>query len=275
LSVNVSLPNGMIVSCHQKHEVALVQLEVQSYFGNGLQLNAGDTVFDVGANIGLFSLAAYEHCDRDLRIFAFEPVAAIFELLKANCERNTAKRQVSVFCCGLSHRAGLSRLAYYPRAPVLSTAYPDPDSDLQIIKDIVANRIIYLAEAPFALRCLRWLPAAMREPLIGCVLKRALVSEIATCEMRTLSEVVSEYGVARIDLLKVDVEKSELDVLEGISAADWPKIQQVVVEVHDLDRRVERTKALLVAAGMRSTVVDQPLTLKNSNIFTIFATRHH
>ena len=85
-----------------------------------------------------------------------------------------------------------SELAYYPRAPVLSTVYPDPESDLQIIKEIVANRIIHLAEAPFALRCLRWLPAAMREPVIECALKRALVSEIATCEMRTLSEVVSE-----------------------------------------------------------------------------------
>jgi FkbM family methyltransferase len=265
----------MIVSCCQKHELPLVQLEVQWYFGKGLQLNAGDTVFDVGAHIGLFSLAAYHHCDRDLRIFAFEPIAATFELLKANCERNAAERHVNVFCCGLSHRAGLSELAYYPRAPVLSTAYPDPESDLQIIKEIVANRIIHLAEAPVALRCLRWLPAAVREPLIECVLKRALVSEIATCEMRTLSEVVSEYGVRRIDLLKVDVEKSEFDVLEGISGDDWPKIQQVVVEVHDLDQRVERTKALLVAAGMRSTVVDQPVTLKDTNIFTIFATRHH
>lgn len=275
LSVNVTLPNGMVVSCHQKHEVPLVQLEVQSYFGNGLQLNAGDTVFDVGANIGLFSLAAYEHCDCDLRIFAFEPVAAVFELLKANCERNTAARHVNVFCCGLSHRAGTAEFAYYPRAPVLSTAYPDPEADLRILKDAIARGIIYLAEAPAALRCLRWLPVAMRERLIEYVLRRALVSETAMCQMRTLSEIVSEYGVRRIDLLKVDVEKSELDVLEGISHADWHKIQQVVVEVHDLDRRVERTRALLVAAGLRSTVVDQPVTLRSSNIFTIFATRYH
>lgn len=273
--MNVALPNGMIVSCHQRHEVPLVQLEVQSYFGNGLQLNAGDTVFDVGANIGLFSLAAYEHCGRNLRIFAFEPVAAIFDLLKANCERNTTERHVHVFPCGLSHSAGTAELAYYPRAPVLSTAYPDPQADLRIITDAVANGIIHLAEAPLALRCLRCLPVALRAPLIECVLRRALVSEVATCQMRTLSEVVSEYDIRRIDLLKVDVEKSELDVLDGISHADWHKIQQVVVEVHDLDRRVERTRALLVAAGLRSTVVDQPVTLRNSNIFTIFATRHH
>jgi FkbM family methyltransferase len=274
LSVEVLLPNGMVVACHQKHEVPLVQLEVQSYFGNGVRLNAGDTMFDVGANIGLFSLAAYQHCDSDLRIFAFEPVAPIFELLQANCERNIRKPHVNVFRCGLSHRSGTVDLAYYPRAPVLSTSYPDREADLQILKEIVVNSLIHLAEAPVALRCLRCVPRLLRGPLVHWVLRRALVPVTARCEMRTLSEVISEYGVGRIDLLKVDVEKAELDVLNGIDGKDWPKIQQVAVEVHDLDRRVETTKRLLMAAGLRSISMEQPPTLKDTNIFTIFATRN-
>jgi FkbM family methyltransferase len=274
LSCEVLLPGGMAVSCRQKHEVPLVQLEVQSYFSNGVRLNAGDTMFDVGANIGLFSLAAYQHCDRDLRIFAFEPVTAIFELLQANCERNTRKPHVNVFRCGLSHRSGTASLAYYPRAPVLSTAYPDREADLRLLKQIVVNSLIHLPEAPVALRCLRWVPRMMREPLVDYVLRKALVPVTAPCEMRTLSEVIAEYGVGRIDLLKVDVEKAELDVLNGIDDEDWPKIQQVVVEVHDLDHRVETIKRLLTAAGLRSISVDQPPTLKDTNIFTIFATRN-
>jgi FkbM family methyltransferase len=274
VSVEVALPNGMVVSCQQKHEVPLVQLEIQSYFGNGVQLRAGDTMFDVGANIGLFSLAAYQHCGRDLQIFAFEPVAAIFELLHANCERNTEQSHVNTFHCGLSDRSGTADLAYYPRAPVLSTAYPDREADLKILKEVVVNRLIHLAEAPLALRCLRWMPRALREPLVDCVLKRALVPVTAPCEMRTLSEVVSEYEVDRIDLLKVDVEKAELDVLNGIEGEDWPKIRQVVVEVHDLDSRIETITKLLTAAGLRSISVEQPPTLKDTNIFTIFATRN-
>jgi FkbM family methyltransferase len=273
LSVEVSLPNGMVVSCHQKHEVPLIQLEVQSYFGNGMQLNAGDTMFDVGANIGLFSLAAYQHCNRDLRIFAFEPVASIFDLLEANCERNTEKPHVNVFRYGLSDRTGTAELAYYPRAPVLSTAYPDPEADLKMLKEIVINRLIDLAEAPFAVRCLRWVPRPVREPLVAYALGRALVPVSARCEMRTLSGVMSEYAIDRIDLLKVDVEKAELDVLKGIGREDWPKIQQVVVEVHDLDHRVETTTRLLKAAGLRPISVEQPPTLKDTNIFTIFAAR--
>jgi FkbM family methyltransferase len=273
VTVEVLLPNGMVVSCQQKHEIPLVQLEIESYFGNGMRLRAGDTMFDVGANIGLFSLAAYQHCERDLQIFAFEPVAAIFELLHANCARNAEEPHVNVFRCGLSDRSGTADLAYFPRAPVLSTAYPDREADLKILKEVVLNRLIYLAEAPLALRCLRWVPRALREPLVDCALKKALVPMTASCEMRTLSEVVSEYEVDRIDLLKVDVEKAELDVLNGIAGKDWPKIQQVVVEVHDLDHRIEKITKLLRAAGLRSISVEQPPTLIDTNIFTVFATR--
>ena len=61
---HVELPNGMVVSCHQKHEVPIVNLEIQVYLAYGLRLKPGDTMFDVGAHVGLFTLGAYEHCKR-------------------------------------------------------------------------------------------------------------------------------------------------------------------------------------------------------------------
>jgi hypothetical protein len=39
----VVLPNGMTVSCLQKHEVPLVRLEVEGYLSNGIELRPGDT----------------------------------------------------------------------------------------------------------------------------------------------------------------------------------------------------------------------------------------
>ena len=114
---SVPLPNGMIVSCLQRHEVAIVNREVQGYFSNGLRLKPGDTVFDVGANIGLFTLAAYERCERILRAYAFEPVRAIFDVLSANVGRLASTGQLKVFAFGLSSSAETVRFAYYPRAP--------------------------------------------------------------------------------------------------------------------------------------------------------------
>ena len=74
-------------------------------------------------------------------------------------------------------------------------------------------------------------------------------------------------------MLKIDAEKAELEIFRGIEAQDWPKIRQVVVDVHDLDQRLEVMTALLQQYGLREIMVGQPPTLKNSEIFTVHAMR--
>jgi hypothetical protein len=64
------------------------------------------------------------------------------------------------------------------------------------------------------------------DALLNDIVKNSLAAEHFDCELRTLSDVIAEHRIERIDLLKVDVEKSELDVLEGIRAEDWPKISR-------------------------------------------------
>jgi hypothetical protein len=91
--------------------------------------------------------------------------------------------------------------------------------------------------------------------------------------MDTLSRFVSDHGIERIDLLKIDAEKAELEIFRGIETVDWRRIRQVVVEVHDLDGRLDTITALLREHGLSEIVVEQPPTLTNSNIFNVFATR--
>ena len=269
----VVLPNGMTVSCLQKHEVLLVWLEVEGYLSHGIELRPGDTVFDVGANIGLFSLAAYHRCERNLSIYAFEPVASIFEVLRANIKRNTANGQVQALPFGLSNNAETIAFTYYPRAPVLSTAYPDEEADLRMVENVVLNNIMHLDDAPLPVRGLRWLPEALRVPLVRCSLRLALRTKTVTCQMRTLSQFVAERNIERIDLLKIDVEKAELDVLLGIEDEDWAKVRQIVVELHDLEGRLKKITALLEQKGLSEIAVEQPPTLASSNIFNVFAVR--
>jgi FkbM family methyltransferase len=273
MAMNVSLPNGMIVSCLQKHEVPLVGLEIESYFTNGIEVKPGDTIFDVGANIGLFSLAAYERGAEKLRIFAFEPVKAIFELLCANVARNTAMGQIETLSFGLSSTSETVAFAYYPGAPVLSTAYPDEEADIRTIKESIQNSIMYLDEAPLALRWLSWAPECVRSSILDYALERTLRGQAIKCPMQTMSQFVRERDIEHIDLLKVDVEKAELDVLRGIESNDWPKIRQAVIEVHDVEERLKTVTALLCRHGLAEITVEQPLTNLNSNIFTVFATR--
>jgi acyl carrier protein len=90
------------------------------------------------------------------------------------------------------------------------------------------------------------------------------------CELRTLSEVIKAEGIERIDLLKVDVEKSELDVLEGIEEEDWAKIKQIVMEVHEQEGRLEQVGEILRAHGFDFAVHQYP-PFKNTGLYNIYA----
>lgn len=58
------------------------------YTGGGQQLLPGDTVIDVGANIGCFSLLAAQRVGPSGRVIALEPEQAAFKQLQRNIEMN-------------------------------------------------------------------------------------------------------------------------------------------------------------------------------------------
>lgn len=273
MPIDVQLPNGMRVSCLQKHEVRLVNREIETYFLHGFHVSPGDTIFDVGANIGLFSLAACVRCNYRLRAFAFEPVRAIYDLLNRNIERHGLAASVETLAFGLSFETKAVQLAFYPKAPVLSTAYPDEPADIAAMKNSILKSMIYLKEAPVALKCLRWIPEPLRRALVQTALEKTLRRQIVTCDMRTISEFVRHRQIERIDYLKIDVERAELDVLGGIEDEDWWKVKQVVVEVHDIQDRLRTITSLLSQRGLERIVVSQTPTLTDSNIFVVFAAR--
>ncbi len=103
--------------------------------------------------------------------------------------------------------------------------------------------------------------------------KESFQAEMVIAQVRPISEIIQEYAIAAIDLLKVDVEKGELEVLLGIEPQDWQKIKQIVVEVHDLDNRLQRVHSLLSQKGFDHIAVEQEPLLKGSNIFSLYALR--
>ncbi|MCP9884174.1 FkbM family methyltransferase [Synechococcus sp. ATX 2A4] len=71
-------------------------------------IRAGDTVIDVGANHGFFSLYA---ASQGATVYAFEPQRDTFELLKQNIRRNGLEDRVIPFCCAIAGAKGTSTLA--------------------------------------------------------------------------------------------------------------------------------------------------------------------
>ena len=91
------------------------------------------------------------------------------------------------------------------------------------------------------------------------------------CEFRTVSEVMRAEGIEQLDLLKVDVEKSEEDVLAGIEAGDWARIGQIVMEVHG-EQRLKRVKEILSGQGYEIRVGEEEF-LKGAQLYNLYAVR--
>ncbi|MEM7591009.1 MAG: FkbM family methyltransferase [Cyanobacteria bacterium P01_A01_bin.83] len=264
------LPDGMQIFCLREEEVPILYEQIQEYLKYGIKLQEGDLVFDVGANIGLFALWAYQKCQQNVNLYAFEPIPAIFDVLQANAQRFDSEK-IKVFPCGLAQEAKSIAFAYHPNATMLSTAYEEDLSELhsQLKQSVVRN----IKDAPKAVRWLRWLPPFLRSLLIQNELDTAFQTEKVTCQLKTISQIIHEHQIEQIDLLKIDVEKSELDVLLGINTQDWHKIKQIVVEVHDLEHRLSQITTLLQERGFSEIKVEQEAMLQGSNLFNLYAWR--
>ena len=97
-------------------------------------------------------------------------------------------------------------------------------------------------------------------------------SKIVSCNLKTLSYIIDEKSIKKIDLLKVDCEGSELNVVEGISDNDWSLIKQLIIEVHDINGRLSYMTDLLKQKGFELNIIKEE-SLKETNLFNIVGTR--
>ena len=80
------LPNKLEVFHQNRNETEFIYHQIfenQLYLKHGISIKPGDCVFDVGANIGLFTLFVY-HQVRDATVYSFEPIPSNFEKLRNN-----------------------------------------------------------------------------------------------------------------------------------------------------------------------------------------------
>jgi acyl carrier protein len=103
------------------------------------------------------------------------------------------------------------------------------------------------------------------------VIDSRLHATVVSAQLRSLSSVIEEEGIDRIDLLKINVEKSELDVLLGLASHDWSRIRQLVIEVDQL-QHVEPITMLLERHGFDHVVEQDPL-LRRTELCYLYAIR--
>jgi amino acid adenylation domain-containing protein/FkbM family methyltransferase len=136
------LPNGMVVAQLNRNETDNLYQEIfddRIYLKHGIRLAADACVFDVGANIGLFTLFVTQHRP-DAKIYAFEPLAPIYEKLEMNARLYNSSAKV--FAYGLSDREKTESFDYYPRYTAKSgmSAYADAADEVEVVKTFLRNQ---------------------------------------------------------------------------------------------------------------------------------------
>ncbi|MFD2467727.1 FkbM family methyltransferase [Amycolatopsis silviterrae] len=218
------------------------------YLRNGITLPERPTIVDVGANVGgasvLFGLVRPE-----ARIIAVEPVPSLCRAV----ERNAALHglDLTVVPSAVGAARGKARFTYYPKNTAMSGLLADQE-DRDVLKTYLAGE-----DAPDGL------DALVAELLAG---------ETIECDVLPLGEALLGHRIERVDLLKIDVEKAEWQVLQGIGDDLWRRVDQVAMEVHDVDGRVAACVRLLSDKGFH-VLVDRNQELLNTNMHSVYARR--
>ncbi|MDI3287046.1 type I polyketide synthase [Polyangium sp. 15x6] len=256
-----TLPNGMEIRHQSKAETDHFYDDIfvkHVYYKNGIRLDEGAVVLDVGANIGMFTLFVGKVCP-SARVYSFEPAPPVFEILRENVERHGVR--ATLLNQGVSDRPKTAELTFYPNSSGMSSFHADLEEEQQVFRAILANQV-------------RGGVAGMGEVMdhLDDLVQERFRSQTFTCRLGSLSEAIREHALERIDLVKIDVQKCELEVLAGIDEADWPRIQQMAIEVHDIDGGLARARSMLEGHGF-SVIAEQDDLYEGSPIYNVYAVR--
>ncbi len=260
------LPNGLRVAHRNRNETDYLYREIferRCYLRHGVRLPAGSVVLDVGANIGLFTLFALGECPT-ARVHAFEPIPELCSTLRENAALQGGR--VSVHDYGLGARERDEPFTYYERYTMMSglSEYADPSGEAALVTSYLRR------DGELGSEESRLLLAHADELLEG----RFEESE-RVCRVRRLGDVLREEALQEVTLLKVDVQRAELEVLRGVEPEQWGGIRQLAMEVHDgegeaSEGRCREVRRLLEGLGYRVTV-EQEAELAGTDRYQLYA----
>jgi FkbM family methyltransferase len=172
-----------------------------------------DTMFDIGANIGQYSLyAALRH--PGIRVIAFEPEYSNVHLLRDNVVQNKLEKQIQIYSVALSNHCGLTQLHLQDLTPGAALLTESKDT-LQVTR---TNHKVIAREGAYAM---------------------------------TLDAFCAETGISP-QCMKIDVDGTEIEILEGAAKTlSVPPLRTILIEMPDNEIHRNKCTSLLTQAGFK------------------------
>jgi FkbM family methyltransferase len=279
----------------------------QNYWHHNIKLNpraSSYTIIDLGANCGLFVTFLSQQAKllgKSIQVHAFEPIPTTYRLLSLNTDiHRHSLFTAHLYPYGVSNtRCSSMPFSHYPGLSIASSQYEQENnqrnrensSSSWLIAFIHDGALMYQQEKLaaklydfFTHSWFGWLLLwALVFPLTVLYLThlaicKRLFTQYIPCQLERLEDIPSlqpyiTSSSSRIDLVKIDVEGAEMDVLNGISNEFLSKIDQFVIEVHDVHgERLKTMKSRLEDNGFIISIEQEKWKLHQLlHIYTLFA----
>lgn len=275
--------DGSLIYHQSNRQLAMLYDEIFEdgiYFKHGISIPENGLVLDVGSNVGGFCIDVSQR-QPSASVIAFEPIPQIFSALKQNFEHRQIKGRILNY--GVSNKKESIVFNYYPEMSGLSGRFADKDTIVDAVgKYIENNKESSSDDAKLSgeeNKIVKSFYNSIDETNgLSEEYKEYITSlyqtEEVECQLTTISDVIDDFDIQSIDLLKVDAEKSECLVLEGIRSEHWPMIHQLAVEV-DGDHNLNSIVNLLNEKGYNVKVdellMSDATTQNEDNTYMLYA----
>jgi len=194
-------------------------------------LPKGGVVVDAGANIGGFTIPLSKHVGPDGQVHAFEPFRNIFQLLTANCAMN------GLISCHTYHNALGDRNENLERRSPGLNAVGNPSKSF-VVEQVASEMLVHHDGAGRTER----------------------VEKVRLDDKLTLS---------RLDVIKIDVESSELEMLRGAEQTIRKHQPLIYVEDSEADDLLTMSKPTKVVQLLADTHSYQCLNLAQAGLVSM------
>ena len=211
----VRFDSDLVIGVRRDNEVgrAVYKYGVYEFFSASVfkeLARPGANVVDAGANIGQYTLLAAKRVGRQGRVLSFEPNPYTFAALETNVAANHFKN-VSLFDCALSDTEGSFPLYLSPQ---------DFNTGLASLRPLEAHP----------------------SPDVRALAAQA--PRIVNVPCRRLDDLLQDKAIDRVDVIKADVEGTELAIFVGGASTIERDRPAILFEVNDLNTDIKTSPSM-------------------------------